>query len=192
MSSRNASTRSMLTSFVLHGLWPQYAKGWPQDCRLEKRPWVPEGVIDDMREIMPSKGLVIHEYRTHGTCSGLDPQGYFAVARQLYDRIDIPQRFSDAASFQVLTPNEIEGEFLRANDWLDPSMVSVACRDGRLLDVRFCFNRDLTARACGSNEARRDCRMPAIGTGVPYARRHSARDRRLSARDRERPRWSRG
>lgn len=48
--------------FVLHGLWPQYANGWPEDCYRGKRPWVPSQVIGEMRDIMPSKELVIHEY----------------------------------------------------------------------------------------------------------------------------------
>src|SRR5680860_1926696 len=26
--------------FVLHGLWPQYAEGWPEDCYTGQRPWV--------------------------------------------------------------------------------------------------------------------------------------------------------
>ena len=28
-------------AFMLHGLWPQYEKGWPEDCPNGKRPWVP-------------------------------------------------------------------------------------------------------------------------------------------------------
>lgn len=55
--------------FVLHGLWPQYENGWPQDCMARKRAWVPQAVIDEMRDIMPSKNLIIHEYRAHGTCA---------------------------------------------------------------------------------------------------------------------------
>jgi ribonuclease I len=73
-------------AFVLHGLWPQYAKGWPEDCPTGRRPWVPSHVIDEMRDLMPSKSLIIHEYRTHGTCSGLEPAQYFGVARELYER----------------------------------------------------------------------------------------------------------
>src|SRR5262249_32295481 len=36
-------------AFVLHGLWPQHDKGWPEDCPIGKRPWVPSPVIDEMR-----------------------------------------------------------------------------------------------------------------------------------------------
>ena len=58
-------------AFVLHGLWPQYEHGYPESCRIEQRPFVPQPVIDNVLDIMPSKGLVIHQYRKHGTCSGL-------------------------------------------------------------------------------------------------------------------------
>ena len=72
-------------AFTLHGLWPQYEKGWPENCHMATKPWVSSDVIARMRDIMPSRSLVIHEYRAHGTCSGLNPERYFAVSRQLYD-----------------------------------------------------------------------------------------------------------
>ena len=80
-------------SFILHGLWPQYERGYPSDCQLPRRPFVPEPVIDSMLDVMPSRGLVIHEYRAHGTCSGLDPAPYFSTAHRLFDGIKIPERF---------------------------------------------------------------------------------------------------
>ena len=77
-------------AFTLHGLWPQNTHGWPEDCRTPKRPWVPQSVIDDLRDVMPSKNLIIHEYRAHGTCSGLEPDQYFGLARDLYERVRNP------------------------------------------------------------------------------------------------------
>ena len=138
--------------FVLHGLWPQYDRDWPEDCRTATRPWVPQPVIDDMRDIMPSRNLVIHEYRTHGTCSGLDPARYFGVARALYDRVKLPASFVDPAGDRRRSPEEIESEFVAANPWLKPDMIAIACRGANLLDVRICFGRDLTPRSCGANE----------------------------------------
>jgi ribonuclease T2 len=128
---------------VLHGLWPQYDKGWPEDCPTGKRPWVPSGVIDDMRDIMPSKGLMIHEYRTHGTCSGLDPAQYFGVARELYERVTVPESLAASDARQSLSAGEIESAFAAANPWFKPEMVSVSCRGENLLDVSICFGRNL-------------------------------------------------
>jgi len=51
---------------------------------------VSQSVIDDMRDVMPNKNLVIHEYRAHGTCSDLAADQYFGLARDLYERVSIP------------------------------------------------------------------------------------------------------
>ena len=142
-------------AFVLHGLWPQYDKGWPEDCSIGKRPWVPSQVIEEMRDIMPSKNLVIHEYRAHGTCSGLEPAQYFSVARELYERVSVPARFLDPGAERLLSTDEIENDFMTANPWLKPEMMAVTCRGGNLLDIRICFGRDLFPQTCGSNEDQR-------------------------------------
>ncbi|WP_245296827.1 MULTISPECIES: ribonuclease T2 [Rhodomicrobium] len=150
-------------SFILHGLWPQYERGWPGDCRLPQRPWVPNELIDKMLDIMPSKRLVIHEYRKHGTCSGLPPQEYFGTARRLFDSIKIPARFQNPDGSLTISPGEVENEFLKANPQLTADMMSVSCRDRRLGDLRICFSRDLKPRACGVNE-RQDklCNSPTV------------------------------
>jgi ribonuclease T2 len=157
-------------SFTLHGLWPQYEEGWPLNCPIGKRPFVPQSVIDEMRDIMPSKGLIIHEYRTHGTCSGLAPDQYFAVARELYERVTVPARFASPDAV-TLAPDEIESEFARANSWLKPDMMAVTCRGGKFLDLRICFGRDLFPRDCGANESQtRLCRAGRIAVPLVKAR----------------------
>ncbi len=102
-------------AFVLHGLWPQYEKGFPEACRIGKKPWVPGPLIDSMLDIMPSPKLVIHEYKKHGTCSGLDPNGYFALARKLYGKITIPPAFQAPAKAITTSAAEVEAAFLAAN-----------------------------------------------------------------------------
>lgn len=139
-------------SFILHGLWPQYNRGWPKDCRTEERPWVPEELIQQMLDVMPSKKLIIHEYRTHGTCSGLSPTDYFGVARRLYDEIKVPPRFQNPESYLTLSPADVEREFLSANSQLKPDMISIGCKGRNLGDLRICFGRDLKLQSCGVNE----------------------------------------
>jgi len=154
--------------FVLHGLWPQYAKGWPLDCYGGKRPWVPSQVIGEMRDIMPNKALIIHEYTTHGTCSGLSPEKYYDEARALYERVSIPAGFEDTKARRFLSPETIEAEFVAANDWLKPDMIAVTCRRGNLFDVRICFSRDLRPQACGANEEqKRLCPLARVTVPVP-------------------------
>ena len=160
-------------SFILHGLWPQYHRGWPQDCPTRERPWVPDELIRQMIDVMPSKRLIIHEYRKHGTCSGLSPAEYFGVARQLYDQIKIPPRFQNPDGYLTLSPAEVESEFLAANPQLSGDMISVACKGRNLGDLRICFGRDLKLQACGVNETQQKlCSsdkivMPPVRQGAP-------------------------
>jgi len=154
--------------FVLHGLWPQYANGWPENCYAGKRPWVPSKVIDGMRDVMPSKSLIIHEYAAHGTCSGLNPERYFDDARSLYDRVSVPDSYDDPKTQRVLSPAKVESEFLAANSWLQPDMIAVTCQRGNLRDVRLCFDRDLRPRACSANvDQDRHCPAGRITVPVP-------------------------
>jgi ribonuclease T2 len=139
-------------SFVLHGLWPQYNYGYPSACHLPRRPFVPDNVIASMLDIMPSRSLVIHEYRTHGTCSGLDPAQYFSTAHRLFGSITIPQRFESPPEAQYASPSEIRSAFLRANPNLEPDMLAVVCNGNGLKEIRICFSRDGHPRACGGNE----------------------------------------
>ncbi len=150
-------------AFVVHGLWPQHEKGWPQNCRVKKGEfYIPRKVIDNMLDIMPSKRLVIHEWKKHGTCSGLSNKDYFAVTRQLYNSIKIPARYQRPNSYITTTPKQLEMDFVKANEGLNPSMVSVQCgRRKRLKELRFCFTKDLKLRSCGRNE-NRECRSNTL------------------------------
>ena len=154
--------------FVLHGLWPQYSEGWPEDCYTGRRPWVPQAVIDTMRDLMPSKSLIIHEYATHGTCSGLSPEAFYDAARALHDKVTLPLGFDDPDRQRFLSPETVEAEFMAANDWLEPEMIAVTCRRGNLFDIRLCFSRDLRPQACGANiDQRRLCPLDRINVTAP-------------------------
>lgn len=151
-------------AFVLHGLWPQYEKGWPDNCRTRTKPWVPSPLVSSMLDIMPARGLVIHQYRKHGTCSGLDPESYFKTARRAFGSIRIPPRYLNPRKPVLVSPPEVEDDFVKANTDLTPEMISVACgRSNRLREVRICFTKDLTLRPCGENENQnRLCRAGRI------------------------------
>jgi ribonuclease T2 len=142
-------------AFVLHGLWPQFERGWPSNCHTSDQGYVPGPVADRMLDIMPSRRLVFHEYRTHGTCSGLGVDGYFDLARQLYTKVKIPSRFAGRVGERLtIAPEELVGEFVAANPGLKPDMIVVTCggAGNRLREVRICFDKGGTFRACGRNE----------------------------------------
>ncbi len=151
-------------SFVVHGLWPQYETGWPDFCPTNRR-FVPEWRIREILDIMPSKRLVIHQWRKHGTCTGLSQQEYFDLTRSLFARFQVPARYVAPSRPLLTTPSELVHDFVTTNLWLKPEMISVHCgrrRDrANLAELRVCFGKDLKPRACGRN-ARRACRAHTL------------------------------
>ncbi len=151
-------------AFVLHGLWPQYETGWPNDCHQGRKPRVPSTLINTMLDIMPARRLVIHQYNKHGTCSGLDPESYFQTARKAFEAIKIPARYLQPQKPVIISPREIENDFLKTNQELTPEMISISCgRNKRLRGVRICFSKDLALRGCGANETQQKlCKLDKI------------------------------
>ena len=180
-SGRNARRQcnsSRGYAFVLHGIWPQYERGWPSNCYVRDN-WVPRDVVNSMLDIMPSKKLVIHEWRKHGTCSGLSPRRYFSLSRELFEKIKIPARYINPQKPVVVTPKQLETDFLKTNKNLRADMISISCGRGqRLRELRICFNKRGDLTPCGINENQRKlCRAREI---IMPPVRHSYRPRRIS------------
>jgi ribonuclease T2 len=147
-------------AFVVHGLWPQYQRGYPRAC-IDPAPRIPDRLIDSLLELMPARGLVIHEWREHGTCSGLAADEYFAAVRRARERIAIPERFRRLNAYEMVSPAEVEDAFRAVNPELRSDMIAVTCDDRRLREVRICLSRDLDFHACPEVE-RRACRTPRV------------------------------
>ncbi|MGI9482248.1 MAG: ribonuclease T2 family protein [Hyphomicrobiales bacterium] len=137
-------------TFVVHGLWPQHRSGWPDFCATSER-YVPNVLIEEMLPIMPSKRLVVHEWRKHGTCSGLSQEHYFSLTRELFSRLQVPARYIAPAHTVEITPSTLREDFLKTNNWLKPEMISIQCGNSRdrgvLRGVRVCFGRNLQPAA---------------------------------------------
>lgn len=146
--------------FIVHGLWPQYDRGFPSDCAYNA-PRVSDQTIREMRDVMPSRGLVIHQWRKHGTCSGLSADQYFALTRKAFEKIRIPSQFTQASRWQSVSPPEVENAFRTANPGLQGDMIAVTCDRRNLREVRICLTKDLEFRACPQVD-RQACRNNRI------------------------------
>lgn len=152
--------------FVLHGLWPQYQRGYPSRCGMD-RP-LPRYVLDEMRGVFPEDGLARHEWRTHGTCSGLSPQAYFRAAAEAKAHVKIPAEFAAPRAEQRLGALEVERAFVAANPGLRPDMMAVTCKRGMIEEVRVCFSKDLRSFVPCEEVNRQQCRAPSMM--VPVSR----------------------
>jgi ribonuclease T2 len=141
--------------FVVHGLWPQYEDGYPENCSTAA------GLRDpsQMTDIMPDESLVAHEWKTHGTCSGLDTDAYFKLVRRAFESVKIPPELSNPRQMFSITPRELKENFLGANPRLKAEDLTISCGNNYLTGVSVCFDKQLQPRAC---EGVRDCRANVI------------------------------
>lgn len=141
--------------WVLHGLWPQYERGYPADCPTAMRP-PSRSDTAAMADIMGTSGLAWHQWRKHGVCSGLTSDDYFALSREAYERITRPEVFRRLDRTVTLPASLIEEAFLEANPELSADQITITCKQGHIQEARICLTRDLAFRECGTDVIR-DC-----------------------------------
>jgi len=150
---------------VLHGLWPQYEHGFPQECGSGAAP--SRLALERARGVYPEQGLARYEWRKHGACTGLSPGDYFDAAARAKAMVATPPELASVSQDETLGASEIERAFLAANPRLRPGMLSVVCRGGALQEVRGCLSKDLRDFHPCPELARRSCRDRAIRIPAP-------------------------
>jgi len=155
-------------AFVVHGLWPQYERGFPSYCKVPA-PRLDRATVGSMLDLMPSPRLVFHEWDRHGTCSGLSPHAYFETVRKARAVVKIPDEYLSLAAPVTVTPATVTDAFRKANPGLASDAIAVACDKKRLTEVRVCLTREFGFRDC-PEVAQRACRrdkllMPAVRGG---------------------------
>ncbi len=151
--------------WTLHGLWPQFHRGWPSYCRTPEAP-PRRSDTAEMADIMGSPGLAWHQWKKHGTCSGLRATDYLALSRSAYDSVNRPAIFRKLQRSVTLPANLVEQAFLQANPEFDKDSVTVTCRDHHIQEVRLCLSKDMQPVPCG-RDVIKDCSLKdAIFTPV--------------------------
>lgn len=143
--------------WVLHGLWPQYHRGWPSYCpTVERHP--SRQMTAEMADIMGTPGLAWHQWKKHGTCTGLSASAYLQLSRDAYASVTRPAIFRQLDKSVKLPAAVVEDAFMKANPTLERDMVTVTCRQNRIQEVRVCLSKDLSPVPCGRDVVR-DCQM---------------------------------
>ena len=144
-------------TWTLHGLWPQYEDGYPQDCRTTARDPSRDQTAA-MADIMGGAGLAFYEWKKHGRCSGLSAKDYLDLSRRAYDSITIPPLFAKVTSDLTLPASVIEDAFLDANPSLARDQITITCKSKMIQEARICLTKDLAPRRCG-DDVIRDCTL---------------------------------
>ena len=158
-ANRQQCSQGRPYAFVVHGLWPQFERGYPETCGGDSE--VDREMLRSLYDIIPSAGLIRHQWRKHGTCSGLTQAEYFHVLRRARERVIVPTEFRSLDTHRVLEPGSAESSFLKANRGLGPAGVAVTCDSRFLREVRICLTKSLEFRDCAEVD-RRACRAERV------------------------------
>jgi ribonuclease T2 len=141
----------------LHGLWPQNNRGYPSFCQTPKRPPSRQDT-NTMTDIMGTSGLAWHQWKKHGSCSGLDGTDYLNLSRKAYQTINRPDVFRKLDKTVRVPASVIEEAFLKANPDLEPDMITVTCHQDWIQEVRVCMSKSLDPVPCGQDVVK-DCKL---------------------------------
>ena len=151
-------------AFVLHGLWPQNNDGtYPENCSNAQGP----ADAAQYKDIYPDAGLLDHEWRTHGTCSGLSADQFFADARAAFRSVQIPPELSGLTAQTSMPPEEILDLVTASNPQLTRSSLALSCGNNYLTAVEVCLDKGLRPIAC---PAVRTCRARVVRIPPPVVR----------------------
>jgi ribonuclease T2 len=143
--------------FIVHGLWPQYSRGgYPENCAQQPGPSNPDKMLD----LMPDQHLIQHEWVTHGTCTGLAADNYFALIRRIRNSIRIPQDLVAPERQLTVSPEGLKQDFEQANPGLTDSEMALSCGGPYLVAVEICFTKNGKLTQCGRDV--RDCNKPML------------------------------
>jgi ribonuclease T2 len=160
-SHPTASECASHSTFVMHGLWPQNNDGtYPQNCSNAPGPADPSKYSD----IYSDPGLLQHEWKTHGTCSGLSPDDYFSSVRKAFHSVAIPTKLSGLTTQISLPPAQIVGLFTASNPQILQAALAVSCGSNYLTAVEVCLDKSLQPIACSGV---RSCRANTVRIPPP-------------------------
>ena len=146
--------------FVLHGLWPQYAKGgWPESCP----PVTSLSAAETAKglTLFPTKKLLDHEWAKHGTCSGLGAMGYLDASDKAVAAVKIPEELQPFSTSYYFEAQEIADLFRKSNPGIAANGIAVICKGPELSEVRVCMGKDLQFGTCGKG-VKTQCRAGDI------------------------------
>lgn len=131
---------------IVHGLWPESAKGWPQWCAA-RRAITPAEVRSAMCR-MPSARLVARQWAKHGSCMVTAPQSYLKVIAVLEGGLRLPE-YDRISREDALTAGRIRAAFADANPgWPEDAVAVELNARGWLEEIRLCYSKRFRPAPC--------------------------------------------
>ena len=154
-------------AFVTHGLWPNDANGRDPCGDKMQQDYVPSAALSVGERVYPTRGLAIHEWRTHGVCTGLDAEHYFRAVQFARDEFTIPETLRHPTARFDTTPAAIFKAFADVNANLTAGSIGGDVPARRVDRRALLLTRDLRAFAICPDVARRSCRSGSLKVSPP-------------------------
>ena len=153
--------------FIVHGLWPVLDFNSPTQCGGSDV--LSDSLVDRLKDLMPTRQLVEREWNIHGTCSGQSPEGFFALLRQAYGSVNVPQILGGSGG-PTQTIHQIIKAFTTADHGLPAQAIVLTCSDNpvRLREIRICLSKNLASNYCTGETLGASCRT--LNIQVPAVR----------------------
>lgn len=131
---------------VVHGLWPEGARDWPQWC--EARTALTPADIRGAMCLMPSERLVARQWAKHGACMVKRPANYLKVIRILRSGLRLPD-YDRISREEGLTAGRIRAAFADANpEWPEAAIAVMLSPRGWLEEIRLCYSKTFHPVRC--------------------------------------------
>lgn len=144
--ARQCSGREGMFGLVVHGLWPQSGRSWPQWCPAQRAPLARELAANLC--LSPSAALLARQWAKHGACMTRHPATYFRVTRILWAGLRIPD-FDRVSREEDLTAGTIRTRFADANPgWMREAVGVKLNARGWLEELRLCYDKRFMPTPC--------------------------------------------
>lgn len=143
---RQCSGREGRFGFIVHGLWPEGARIWPQWCPARRPPSARE--LRANMCLTPSAALLAHQWAKHGSCMTRSPATYYRVTRILYRGLRWPD-FDRLSREDKLTAGMIREQLVAANEGWRGEAIGVQLNErGWLEELQLCYDRRFMPAPC--------------------------------------------
>jgi len=144
--ARQCSGKAGRFGMVVHGLWPESGRSWPQWCPASQTLAV-EAARPNLC-LSPSEALVANQWAKHGTCMTRRPETYFRVTRILWNGLRMPD-FDRISREERLTAGTIRTRFVDANPGWRAEAVGIRLNQrGWLEEIQLCYDKRFIPAPC--------------------------------------------
>lgn len=102
--------------------------------------------------------LARHQWRKHGSCTGLSPKEYFKATSEARNNIAIPPILTQPEKMISLTSAQLKQAFSDSNPGLKNYMMSLQCQRGAFREIRICMEKNLKSFRRCEEDVRDTCR----------------------------------